>query len=1321
MGVDGSAHVFSPANHEVITLAPDGSERAGFAASASDGSAIAAIGPRSVVLDEESGTLYGPDVGTVDLSSHGSTLALQQSGPDRSSALVATPGGLLEVDLSTGDIETVWPGEDEPIRPGGGPLFARPLRLGSCTFGAWITGSDVVTLQWCDGDEPIPNRKQHSSDVGTTADAPLFRHNRGRVVLNHAPSGMVFVLEDGEADEVDNWQDTDPEPVPTATTIPGPGDTETEESESEDEENTPPTANDDELGARAGVPTVLPILDNDIDPDGDLLWITEITAVSDPPGAVEVIDDGRAVQFTAEPRPDQTDTFTTTFDYAITDGEHSDTARVTVTSFPPETNEPPEPKDGRVIDDHWVGGFDVASGGKARYVVLDDWIDPEGDPISLVSATTAEPSDTVRSSPGGIVTFIDGGVAVNPEKAVDVVVTDGTNQASGPVRVSVKTTEEPPILRDDLASAQVGETITIHPLANDSDPNGDDLRLTGTSPDPVPGATVTSSSLTGEILFSADEPGDYRFDYSATDGEAADSTAEILVRVTESEGNQPPVAVADIVRVPAGRTALVDLLANDFDPDGDVLVVQRIETPQDPALSVALIGNQQIRAEVDGSLTGPVHLTYQLSDGGTDTVTGHITVVAVDRATGSQPPVAVDDHTVVREGDVVSIPVLANDIDPEGERLELLRVVPSDGAETGSAQAFVAGDEVRYLAPLGSSSVQFSYEIADAEGNIATGEVRISVRPVDAENNAPTPRSVEARVLAGSSVRIPIPLAGADPDGDWVTLSVASAPSAGSVEVIEGRAMLLYEARPNAAGTDEFTYRLTDTGGAYGEARVRVGIAPSAGGQPPVAFDDRVDVSPKAAAGSVRVPVLVNDIDPDGDAVILTEELSSSPGVVAEVIGEVLAVTVEGALDAGASEYAVDYQITDGRGGTDWGTLTVVVREDARGLSPIARDDVIEVVDPSDATEVVVSVLDNDEDPDGPKSELVVTLPEERPGVVLDPDDPTVTIELTDRPQIVVYEIADQNGDESLDANGNRVANTSRAFIRVPALAGTTNRAPQPQEDAAPLSIAAGESAVLDVGDFVTDPDGDELRLTDVESIQAVGGYAEPDSPTSIQFTADDNASGSGSVSFEVADRGDEDPDRLTSFITVPIAIVGRNLPPVVEPVTLEVPKGESSSIDVLAYVQDPDPDDTPTIESIDDTSASSIGFTVERSGSTLEVSAAVDVETGTEAVVQYTVTDGENEPVLGEVTVRVTASSMPLPTATLDTAVADELEEVSIDVLDNDTDPIGDGLTVVGIELFDPRSEGQVRFDATSVRFTPVAGPIRRGARSLPDQRRNL
>src|SRR5690606_10220727 len=168
------------------------------------------------------------------------------------------------------------------------------------------------------------------------------------------------------------------------------------------------------------------------------------------------------------------------------------------------------------------------------------------------------------------------------------------------------------------------------------------------------------------------------------------------------------------------------------------------------------------------------------------------------------------------------------------------------------------GSVVRFVAPSRPMTVRFTYAVSDGL-NQGTGEVVVRVRGGE-ENAAPRPRTVEARVIAGASVRIPIPLAGIDPDGDSVTLSGigVDAPQLGRVVTPVGHDSITYEAfKASTGGTDTFTYRVVDRRGATAEGVIRVGVVPLPDvNGPPQPMDDRVEVAPGT---TVRVPVLAND------------------------------------------------------------------------------------------------------------------------------------------------------------------------------------------------------------------------------------------------------------------------------------------------------------------------------------------------------------------------------------------------------------------------------------------------------------------------------
>jgi hypothetical protein len=196
---------------------------------------------------------------------------------------------------------------------------------------------------------------------------------------------------------VDNWQDiTPPE-----------GEGEEEEETTEEsvqttlpertEDNTAPIANDYQYGVRPGRTTVLPVLENDTDADGDVL----VASVEREPsfGTIEPIHNGAALQITV---PEDA-TGSTTFTYEVDDGRRgTDTASVTVTVRPLDQNSPPVQRRKTSVP--------VETGGTASYNVLSDWIDPDGDDIFLLDVVPDGGDEAAFTSDGQITYRAIGGV-----------------------------------------------------------------------------------------------------------------------------------------------------------------------------------------------------------------------------------------------------------------------------------------------------------------------------------------------------------------------------------------------------------------------------------------------------------------------------------------------------------------------------------------------------------------------------------------------------------------------------------------------------------------------------------------------------------------------------------------------------------------------------------------------------------------------------------------------------------------------------------------------------------------------------------------------
>ncbi|WP_309713954.1 Ig-like domain-containing protein, partial [Pseudolysinimonas sp.] len=847
---------------------------------------VTSVGGTWAVVDVD-GRRVALERGLVDLSGFiepGEEVAVQEAADDGERILLGTETGLIGIPLSGAD--------PVPLVDGQSGTPAAPLTLDGCEYAAWATGT-----AW---------RRCANSGEGTGFDLSGaaagvldFAANVDRVVLNDVRRGATWAIQD-EAQLIDNWDDL---------LVEDPEDQAQENDENipptVDEEQQPPVAIDDVFGARPGRATVLPVLLNDYDPNADVLVIGQVDPIPEELGRVDLVTRNQQLQLTLAPGASGT----ISFRYTITDGRGGiATAAVSVTVRSADENSPPQQVRSTRTD--------VAAGGRVTTQVLGDWVDPDGDAFYLTSATTGAP-DQVSHKPDGVVVFADSGQG-GDLKSVTLVVTDGLAQSTGNVAVQVSPVGELPIVVEPwVALVTAGQEITIRPMSHVSGGNGT-LRLNA-----VPeraGSRIEPSFEAGTFTFVSDEVRTHYVEFTVTDG---DQTATGLVRIDVAappDANTRPITVPRTVFITTLSSDTIDPTTTDIDPAGGVLVVTGVTNPAaSQGVRAEVLDQREVRITLTAPLEGrSVTVNYRISNGLAD-AEGTITVVEIPEPAQLQPPIAVDDTATVRVGDVVDIPVLDNDEQPEGKPLTLVPTLAENLPEAAGL-LFVSGDRLRYLAPEVAGDYVAVYSVESA-GQRAEARVTISVREANAATNSPpVPRRITARVLAGETVRIQIPLSGVDPDGDSVQLiGITSTPDKGAV-LSTGPTYIEFEAGEYSSGTDEFSYALVDGLGARAEGTVRVGISPRLdGARNPVANEDIVAVRPNR---TVSVQVLANDSDPDGSPLRVVSAVAVAEGTEATVVDETI-VDITPPEETGS--YAVIFTIQNEYGGTSSNFVTVTV------------------------------------------------------------------------------------------------------------------------------------------------------------------------------------------------------------------------------------------------------------------------------------------------------------------------------------------------------------------------------------------------------------
>ncbi|MFF5230419.1 Ig-like domain-containing protein [Dactylosporangium sp. NPDC000521] len=1115
VGVDGTVHALS-ADGRLATVTP---AAGGFAAAtyrqlgAIGRPRLTAVGARPVVLDTVSGRLTAIDGGTAQLTGVDDKTVLQRPGPATGGVVVATGKELLTVDLGSGATTSLG------AAPGGDP--AAPVRLDDCVHAAW-SGTSGGYFRACGG---APAAKGNLKDA-QVLERPVFRVNRGAIVLNDLSTGAVWDLADQR--RVDNWSSVRPPPVQV-------DDDKTKKNESDVPlPDRKPKAVDDTLGARPGRTTLLHVLDNDSDPSGLILSVTAVTTPDHPDVRVVIAADGQSVALTV---PAQVKPGTSVhFRYTVDDGTSSADAAVTVQLRRPDENTAPALRTG-FKPPVWT----VPAGGQLSLPVLTDWRDFDGDPVALTAA--AAKAGTVTTTPDGFLNYTapaEGGQQRLTYQVSDGIAAPVAGSADVTVQAATATNAVAATAQPDVARGQVGQPITLHPLDNDlpgSDPANPAARLAlaGELASPA-NSTVVTNLKNGTVVLTAAKPGPYLLEYKVAFGNAPFAKGQIRVDVVPVPASPaPPVAMPDYAVLRGQLATTVDVLANDFAASGGVLLVQRASVADtgNPGaqLSVAVVDGRWLRiaALSAGTSAQPQLVRYTVTDGTTAPVTGEVTVTRLPEAPDIRPAPK-DDAVTIRAGDVVTVAVLDNDTNPGGAPMSLAADVPgapgpgqltvtsakgSDPEVNG--RAYVTGDLVRYVPPATVTAplqVSVAYVVRNTAGDQATGQLRATVLPLPGAANAnrpPAPLPVEGRAVAGQTIRVTVPVTGADPDGDAVTLvGLGSAPALGRVLSVNATS-LEYQAYPTSAGTDTFTYRVTDRFGGVGESTVRIGVAPPGAPQPPVAVDDEVTAAPGA---KLHVDVLANDVYAD--------TVSIQP-----LVGAPAGVTLAGPagpIDVAVPELTgkplvVVYTITNGVGEPSAATLTVRGQRDY-DIPPVAFDAYPAVE--GGARTVTVDVVKQCVDPDGDAADLVVTR-------VFDPAATQaggrITVPVTDVPHTVAYEVKDPGGA------------TAIGLIHVPVPgAGAPYATPGKT-----ITVGRDGTAKVDLADYVTDPAGKAVRLTTTDKLWASPDpslTAKADGERAVTLTARGGYSGPGALTFEVTDGASlTDPAGQVAVITVPVQV----------------------------------------------------------------------------------------------------------------------------------------------------------------------------------------
>ena len=353
--------------------------------------------------------------------------------------------------------------------------------------------------------------------------------------------------------------------------------------------------------------------------------------------------------------------------------------------------------------------------------------------------------------------------------------------------------------------------------------------------------------------------------------------------------NSAPVANDDIFNIIKDSTTLIDppgVLANDSDPDGDIVTIQKFDSTTAQGVEVILNPDGSFTYDPIDDFTGVDTFTYTVKDGKGRFDSATVTILVKDPV--NQDPNALDDNysTEVDVPLVIEAPgVLANDIDPDGDELEIIDF--DSNTQQGGTVALDNDGGFTYTPPAGfEGSDEFSYVISDGAGGTDTAQVFIEVilgatDPVANDDVYSTDQNtelvIEAPGVLGNDT---------DPNGDVLTVvDYDEMGIKGGQVQMNPDGSFTFTPVTDLIETDEFTYVVSDPDGNTDTATVFININdPRIGGnRPPIAENDTLmtDQDVELIITDPEEGLLVNDSDPDGDniaALVVTNAITDQGG-----------------------------------------------------------------------------------------------------------------------------------------------------------------------------------------------------------------------------------------------------------------------------------------------------------------------------------------------------------------------------------------------------------------------------------------------------------
>jgi len=714
-------------------------------------------------------------------------------------------------------------------------------------LGARPKGSAILNVLANDTDEDGDVLRIDTIDAPPAGEGTLTRIDGGRALQYSAPPGSTAAFS-----FTSQYTISDGRGGTSASTVTVTVDGSTDQPPSLLHPTTPSA-----VVVEPGQTVTYNVLSDWYDPNGDDLILEDAQA---PTGAVSFSPDG-LITYTASTQVG------------------SSVIAIKVGETAPDGHKPPLPVAGTLYVDVKAAGslspitqpdFATATVGQATKVLpLANDLSPSGVPLTLGEVTrvlgpatgvtfTTNPSDNSITLTGTAVGqfYLSYRASAGDKSQQDYLRFDVVSPASK---------DDGPTAVRDVAYLRPGEPVTVPVLDNDLSPSGAVLGVASVENiDPHSGLSV--QVLTGAVIKITAPSGlttPTEFDYTISDGAKTSIAPISVVPLPKVTNPQQPITKDDSVTVRVGSTVSVNVLANDYSPDGSQMHLSPNLTNVQVGGGFAFVSGDRVRLQAPSKAGNGYSLTYTVTDDNGQSNTGRVTYLVTDDAKNNKPPIPPVITARVFTGGTLKIEVPLDGIDPDGDPVTLVGVV---GASLGTVTSQNASSFAYVAPPVGSpgGTDTFTYEVKDQLAPPVQGIVKIAVLPAPSTSLAPSAVSDFVAIRPDQVSTVPVLLNDSDPNGYTIRFDPKKKLITEKPLIAQLKGGVIVVTAPHKVGDYQVHYFIDNKHNARADAYLTVHVNPNAPAQAPVAFDQTVDPTTVVGKHTVKVDVLHDAQNLDG-------------------------------------------------------------------------------------------------------------------------------------------------------------------------------------------------------------------------------------------------------------------------------------------------------------------------------------------------------------------------------------------------------------------------------------------------------------------------